>query len=117
MIIQGHAPYIFYVPSWEGNDALPEEEKIKCKIKVPTVDLYSVFSRFFTDKKKSWREIDVNAIMAQVVEVEGLTVSIEGVETAIKTGAEMMKQPQLMTLVDEIAAYILDMFQKKNMKI
>lgn len=90
-----------FIPSWQGNDELPENEQIIIKYKRMTGEMAGSTMRFLPDGGANF---DYAKIVKECVkEIINLEIDNE----SIKTGEDLLKATATHGLVTEIGSHIL----------
>lgn len=112
MILTQVPDFVVLVPSWEGNDTLPEAERIKITVAVPTLKearklvLYHVGT-----SKKIEPELNFDLFLSKITEVKNLQVG----EKEIKNGSDMARV-ELAPIVEECFFMYQDILRKVGKK-
>jgi hypothetical protein len=89
-----------YVPKWNGNSKLPDDEKVK--VHYHFLSFEEQESIVSVDSKGETRLNFAKGVAAQVDKIENLVIESDGEETAITTGAELVAEPAVDQLALEV---------------
>jgi len=92
-----------FIPSWQGNEALPEDEKIIIKYKRMTGEMASSTMKFLVDGSAMFDYPRITKMC--VMEIKNL---IDSDDNKIKTAQELLNATGTHGLVTEIGSHIIN---------
>ncbi len=99
-----------YVPKWNGNRKLNEDEQITVNISMPTVLESEQLQKinYQMDGTIGFRFDTKEILEKHVGAINNLSLVVDGKETEIETGLQLAraKTPVIMGLVQELARYV-----------